>query len=101
MEPDAKGDSCPAAGAASQNAKAAKHVPMDVFRLGGVLRFLEQSLYAWDMPTLLGLFDPIPNQDMEAPFFIEGANSLTAQNQRWRIPSNDQEEALKKWNMER
>lgn len=64
LKPNAQRDAVPATDIPSQNAK---HMPMDC----GIFGFLKQLLYAWDTVVFLGLFDPIPNQDMEVPFFID------------------------------
>ena len=56
---------------ACQDAQAAKHMPMDVFRLCGVPGFLEEFLDSRYTASFLELFDPIANKDMEASFLIE------------------------------
>ena len=72
MEPYAQGDAGPVADAAGQYSQAAEHVPMDVLRLSGIFRFLEQFLHPWHTLSFLGLFDSVPGKDVKIPFLIEG-----------------------------
>ena len=54
MEPDAQWDTRPIADALSQDTKPAGHMPMNVSRLCGIFRFLEQFLHLWHTVPFLG-----------------------------------------------
>lgn len=44
---------------------------MDILRFCGIFGFLKEFFDARHTSSFLGLFDAIPNQDVEVPLFIE------------------------------
>ena len=44
---------------------------MDILWFSGIFGFLKEFLNTRHTTTLLGLFDAVPNQDVETSFFIE------------------------------
>lgn len=83
MKPDGQKDAGPVAGIPSQDDKAAEHVPVDVFRLRGSPRFLEQLLHTWHAAPFLGLFYSVAYEYMEVPFFNK--ESYTALQQKTSV----------------
>ena len=57
----------PAADAPGQDAEPAEYMPVDVFRLGGILRLLEELLDSRHPASFLGLFHPVTDKDMKVP----------------------------------
>jgi hypothetical protein len=73
MEPDTQRDAGPTVDAACQDAKAAKHMSMDVLGFCGIFRFLKELFNPGHPASFLRLLDPVPDQDVEIPFLIEGS----------------------------
>ena len=71
METDAQGDTGPVSRISGQNPKPAKHMAIDILRFCGIFGFLKELLNARHTASFLGLFDAVPNQDVEVSFFIE------------------------------
>lgn len=71
MEPDTQRNARPIADAPGQDTKPAEHMPMDVFWLCRIFRFLEQFLHSGHTTSFFGSFHAVTYKDMEVPFFVK------------------------------